>query len=255
MTQEFQAQRAKLQSELSSLALAGADTSKVRDKLAKLDEREQATRDAEAAAIEAARQDRLADARSAADRRVAEITERLEADGHELTDSDRARLAATCQHSAELFAELGLVRDARSVAARKISEIAGRIGLLEDRRGAIAELSSAGQSTDRDLLELRGLELDAETLRAAKADAQAQFDAIVEPADKVELRRRTEAEIAAFERDIQVRSISASIAAQEAELLGDIQRLVQAAGARIPAEVYHRTPAFDLFVRTGQIRA
>ncbi|TAI60430.1 hypothetical protein [Bradyrhizobium sp. Leo170] len=254
MSNEFQVERAKLQSELTTLAMVGADTNRVRDKLAKLDEREQATRDAEAAAIDTARQDRLLDAAAAAERRCGEIVERLTAAGHELTDGDRQKLAGACGKSAELFVEVGMVRDARSVAAQKISQIAERIGLLEDRRAAIADLRSADQSTDRDLLELRGIELDLETLRAAKADALARLDAIVEPASAVELRQRVEGEIAALERDVVVRSISASIATQEAELLESIKRLVEITGAKTPGSVYRRTPEWDWFCRTGALK-
>lgn len=255
MSNEFQVERAKLQSELTSLAMTGADTSRLRDKLAKLDQREQATRDAEAAAIEAARQDRLLDAAAAAERRCGEIVERLMATGHELTDGDRQKIAALCKQSADLFVEVGLTRDARSAAAKKIGDIASRIGLLEDRRSAITELRLTGQACDRDLIEFNAVSLDLETLVAAKAQAQAQFDAIVEPAGISELRQRVEGEIAALERDLAARSISASIAAQEAELLKNIKRLVEVAGAKTPGSVYRMSPQLDWFVRTGQIKA
>ncbi len=227
---------------------------RVRDKLAKLDEREQSARSLEATAIEAARQARLLDAAAVAERRCGEIVERLAASGHELTESDRQHIAALCRKSSELFAEIGLVRDARSAAAQMISQIAGRIGLLDDRRTAIAELRSAGQSTDRDLLELRGLELDLETLAAAKAEAQAKLDAIEEPAGTTEHRQRIEGEIVALERELAVRRISATIAAQEAEFLANVRLLVEVAGARIPGDVYRRTPAFDWFIRTGALK-
>ncbi|WP_238914239.1 hypothetical protein [Achromobacter insolitus] len=255
MSNEFQVERAKLKSELAAIALAGGDTGRVRDRLAKLDEREQEVRDAEAAAVEAARRDRLADAAASAEARVAEIAERVQASGHELTDGDRQKIAALCRRSAELFAEIGMTRDARSAVAQKVSQIAGRVSLLDERRTAIAELRSTGQSTDRDLLELRGLELDAETLRAAKAEAQAQLDAIVEPAGTSELRQRVEGEIAAFERDLAVRSISASITALEAELLEGVRRLVEVSCAKRPGDVYRMGPQLDWFVRTGQIKA
>jgi hypothetical protein len=254
MSNEFQIERARLQAELTALALVGGGTDKVRAKLAKLDEREQQARNAEAAAVEAARQDRLADAAASAECRVAEICERLTAGGNEVTDADRTRLGAMCQQSAAQFAEIGAVRDARSAVAQRIGQIASRISLLEDRRGAIAELRASGQSNDRDLIEIRGLELDLETLRAAKAEAQAELDAIAEPAGAAELRQRAERDIAALERDIAARAIASRIAEQEATLLDSIKQLVAVSGAKIPGDVYRRTPGLDWFIRTGALK-
>lgn len=254
MQNEFSAERSKLRGELTALAMTGADTAKVRARLAKLDEREQQARDAEAAVVEAARQDRLADAAASAEHRIAEICQRLTASGNEVTDADRTRFDAMCRQSAAWFAEVGATRDARSAVAQRVSQIAGRISLLEDRRGAIAELRASDQSNDRDLIELRGLELDLETLRAAKAEAQAEFDAIVEPAQAVELRQRAERDIAVLERDIAVRSIAARIAAQEAALLDSIKQLVEISGVVRPWDAYRPTPAWDWFVRTGALK-
>lgn len=44
MQNDFESQRAALQAELTAVALAGGDTGRIREKITKLDEREQAAR-------------------------------------------------------------------------------------------------------------------------------------------------------------------------------------------------------------------
>ncbi|HEF4739714.1 hypothetical protein KTD19_12490 [Burkholderia multivorans] len=251
MDTDFQAQRAVLKAELTAIALAGGDTAKVRDKLAKLDAREQSAREAEAAAQAAERNRRLIEAAERGAQLGAEAVARLVSEGFAVSEFDAQQFDTLGRTVAHLEAELGLLSDARAAALEQVQRVETRITALEERSQALTGLRLTGQAVERDLNELVAIEKDVATLREALAAAQAKANAVQIPDDMLRQRQRAVEGIAEYERSIAVRSLRDQVALAEAELLASIRKLVAVSGAAHPSHVYTRSVELDRFLRLG----
>lgn len=246
---DIDARRAALQAELSVIALAGGNTAPVREKLAKLDAREQEARAAEAARREADRAQRLRDAREHGARLGADAVARLVAAGHEVTEPEEQHLVTLGQGIGMAEVELRLAHEAHAAATERVQGIRSRLSLLEERSRALSGLRITGQAGERDIAEATLIEKDLQTLRDLLSSACASADAVRVPADIGQRRQNAMNELASSEKAITVRSMQAKVAHAERELLERIRQLVSVSGATHPSNVYRRGQPLDRFFR------
>ncbi|WP_186138315.1 hypothetical protein [Burkholderia gladioli] len=253
MTNEFDAERARLAAELTQLALAGSNTAKVREKLAALDEREQAARDAEQAAAAERRKEREMEAVRAASVLATEAAFRLTDAGYEVGPNDAEQLALMAAAVTRNDADIAEAEAGRAAAFRAAMDIATRIDLLNARAAALQELRLTGQATPRDLAEAETIRADLAVLEAAYARAETAAQAITVPSHMLEHRQRALGALHAFEASIARRILEQRVADAENAFLDAVRALLVGTGAHAAAGTYRRGAAFDAFVRYGAL--
>jgi hypothetical protein len=253
MSNEFQAQRAVLNAELTALALSGADTSKCRDKLTKLDARVQEARDAELAVSAAERTQRNEDAATRGTMLGAAAIARLVDAGFSPTELDADQLAMLGQEAVRFDADIEAAEDVRAVAFAEVERISDRIEVLKAHSAALTDLRLTGQGTPRDLSEFIAVERDIETLQAALGQANARASTVKLPNDVIQRRQRALEALDVHTASIVTRCLRERIQAAEHAYLDSVRALLAATGARATAGTYVRGQEFDRFVRYGAL--
>ncbi len=180
--ENFEALRAALNAELTQAALTGGDSSKIRAKLAQLDSREAAERQAQVQR-DAAAQQQLADEATARGAELgAAAVERLQARGFDVQDASANQLAILGRTVAQREASIRTAEDGHTFAHGKVQQIAERLQALSARADALAALRLTGQATERDNSEAALIERDLSVLRIAHQEAQAAALAAQVPA-------------------------------------------------------------------------
>ncbi|WP_407122175.1 hypothetical protein [Bradyrhizobium sp. STM 3561] len=250
---EFEAQRAILNAELTAVALAGGDTSKVRKKLHALDDREQAARDSDNAAREAERRQRMEVAADVGLQRAMAAIERIQAQGYGVAEHEVQSLRDQYIAIARLDAEIATADEARIAASERAQHIEGRIELLQARADALSGLRLTGQASERDLTESNMVAQDIVTLKEALEDAQATAAATRIPADLLARRAEEWTRAGATEVAIIQRGIRARLADVEAEYLDLVGKLVGVTGASHPTACWQPGAGLSWLMRTGAL--
>lgn len=249
MNTEFEAQRAALMAELTQIALAGGDTGRTREKLAKLNDREQSARADVSKRCEAERSLRLLAAAEQGTKIGTEAAARLAIAGHEINETDTKQFEHLGRVVANVDAELSLASDAHVAAQDRVRQVEARIAAMDERSRALSALRVTGQAAERDQNEAVMIEKDLQTLRDLLASATSSAVAACVPAELQNRRQTALDAIAAHERTIILRSLREKVARTEVELLAGIRELIAVSGARHPGEVYQRNPQLDRFFR------
>jgi len=252
-TEDFEAQRALLNDELTKIALTGGSTAKTREKLSALGEREQAAREAEQAVVAEQRKQREFDAIATAAELSAAALLRLTDAGYEVGPNDAERLAMIASDVVRYDPVIGEAEAARDEAYRAAALVSTRIQLLNDRASALQDLRLTGQSTPRDLAEAETVARDLETLQAAYSRADAEARAAKVPADMLAHRQRAMQVLQAAEKGIAEHILDQRIQDAENAVLDAVRARVAFAGVRSAVGLYRRSASFDAFVRFGAL--
>jgi len=253
INEDFEAARAILNAELTQLAMAGSDTARVREKLAKLGAREQAERDAEqAAALEARKALDLEAVRKASELASAAIY-RLQDAGVPLSEHDVQQVTLLSRGVVLYDPEIASIESVRNSAFEEAQHCAGRLALLQERANALQGLRMTGQGTQRDLAEAATIERDIDTLRAAFATSEAKFSASQVPEELIQMRQRAMSEFSAHERQLAIRTLHENVRAAEEAFLDAVRALMAGTGSKSPVGVYKRSAEFDKFLRYGAL--
>jgi hypothetical protein len=251
--EDFNAERAKLNDELTKTALLGGDTKKVRERLTSLGAREQAEREAQQAAITEARKQLEADAVRTASAMATDMVLRLEDAGFAASNGDAEHIAILAAAVARHDVEIALASAERDAAYGVATAYATRIQLLSDRAAALQQLRLTEQSGARDLIEADAIARDLETLGAAYKAAYAVAIASHVPANLLKQKQDAMAQFAKFEGEVRKRILWERARAAEVAYLNSIREVCTEAGARGPAGLYVRSQEFDRFLRTNQL--
>ncbi|CAB3753015.1 hypothetical protein [Paraburkholderia solisilvae] len=256
-TENFDAQRALLNDELTAIALAGGNTSKTREKLAALDKREQAAQEAEQASAQAAadeqrRQFEMEAVRAASELATAALL-RLTDAGFEVGENDAKNLALAAHDVVRFDADIAEVKTARHAAYQAAMNIATRIDLLNARANALQQLRLTDQAVPRDAAESETIRADLMVLNAAYGHADAAAQAVTVPAHMIENRPRALQKMQALEIEIRKRIVWERARAAELAYMDAIRAVCAESGSRGPAGLYMRSTEFDRFLRTNQL--
>ncbi|WP_454764439.1 hypothetical protein [Cupriavidus campinensis] len=249
----YEAQRAAILADITSAALTGAPTDKLRRRLADLDAREQAEREAQEAAHRAAAAERAQVAVDDGLARAESAVARLAAMGHQPTEEEERRLRDAYCDLAEAQANVDTHHERRAELAAAVTVIENRIQLLRDRAQALSALRLAGAASERDQAESYTVERDLETLETALTEARAHVEAARIPSDLLQRRDRLTAAAAQAEVAVSSRFLTEQVAAYEALMLDAIRALVRVTGAARPGDVYRMSDGLSWFIRTGAL--
>ncbi|WP_175761891.1 hypothetical protein [Burkholderia ambifaria] len=252
-TTKFDEERATLNAELTAIALAGGNTDSVRDKLAKLEQREA---DARYAAQDAYRERvkarELESVREASEMATAAVFRISEA-GFTPSDADAERLALLARDVVRHDTQISLAQEARDEAFAHAMTIATRLKLMTDRQQSLQDLRLSGVATPRDTAEAAMLVQDIATVNEAYVRAHATAIATMVPADLVEYRKRAMAAFLDAERVIVNRMHDERIEGAEHAILDAVRAKAAFAGVRTAAGLHKRSLAFDQYVRYGAL--
>lgn len=240
--EDFQAQRAAINADLTQAALVGGDTTKIRAKLAQLEAREEAERQAQAQR-DAAAQQQIADEAAARGAELgAAAVQRLQARGFEVPESSAQQL---CALGRSVALKEGIVRaaeDEHIFANGKAQQIADRIQALTERADALAQLRMTGQSTGRDNDEAALLERDLAVLRTAHQAAQAAAQAAQVPAAAREALHGAQDDLRRAEDQLAIEALRQRTKDAESAFLDSLRELMAATNAGYISQVFAVNP-------------
>lgn len=251
--EDFQAQRAAINAALTEAALVGGDTGKIRTKLAQLEAREAAERQAQAQR-DAAAQQQLADEAAARGAELgAAAVERLQARGFDVQDVSASQLAMLGRTVAQREAAIRAAEDGHTFAHGKVQQIAERIQALSARADALAALRLSGQSTERDNNEAALLERDMAVLRNAHQEAQAAALAAQVPAAARHAQQVAQDAFNHFEAGLALDALRTRTKAAESAFLNSLQELMLATGTRHVTQAFACNPQLQRVVNFGSL--
>ena len=239
---DFQAQRAAINAELTHAALTGGDTNKIRAKLAQLEAREAAERQAQAQRQAAAQQQLEAEAAERGAELGAAAVERLQARGIDVQESSATQLSMLGRTVALREAAIRAAEDEHTFACGKTQQIAERIQALTARANALAELRLTGQSTERDGNEAALIESDLGVLRNAQQAAQAAVQAAQVPPEARNALSVAQEAFSNYEAQLALMALRERAKAQEAAFLSTIAELMAATGTRHVSQAFTCNP-------------
>jgi hypothetical protein len=262
--QSINAEMSGVQQQLNAAVLANVDTTKLRRKLAGLQddlrtaqEKERADRQADATREAAAAVETAASiAAEAVDRintKLAEINVT-----HRVTTDD-ARITAIAHGIAVALQAHSKVASRIDEAHAAVERIEKRVSACVARRQAITAARLEGKSNDREAAEYMALGADIDALNAMLLPAQADLSRIDSSEGKAELNR-VRAELGQLEGSILIDAANAHVAEIEESLLTAIGTLYNVARAHDPRSastvrsVYRMNERLDFFFRTGVLR-
>lgn len=250
---DFQAQRAAINAELTHAALTGGDTNKIRTKLAQLEAREATERQAQAQR-DAAAQQQLADEAVARGTELgAAAVERLQARGFDVQESSASQLAMLGRTVAQREASIRTAEDGHTFAHGKVQQIAERIQALSARADALAALRLTGQATERDANEAALIERDLSVLRIAHQEAQTAALAAQVPAGARQALQVAQEAFNHFEAGLALDALRTRTKEAENAFLSSLQELMAAMGTRHVSQAFACNPQLQRVVNFGSL--
>lgn len=249
----YEAKRAAIVADITSAALTGAPTDKLRKKLADLDADHEAELAAQDAALRAAAGERHEAAVEDGLTRAKSAVARLTAVGHQPTEHEERRLRDAYVNLAEAQSNIDAHKERRAALDDAVSVIESRIELLRDRAKALSNLRLTGAASERDQAESFTVERDIATLEIALIEASELAEAVRIPSDLLERRDRLATTAAQAEVAVSIRFLTEQVATYEVLMLDAIRALVRVTGATRPGDVYRMSDGLSWFVRTGAL--
>lgn len=240
--ESFEAQRAALNAELTQAALTGGDTTKIRAKLAQLDAREAAERQAKAQRYAAEQQQLADDAAERGKELGVEAVQRLQARGFDVPESSASQLAMLGRTVALKEAAIRAAEDEHIFANGKAQQVAERIQALSARADALAALRMTGQSTERDNNEAALIERDLSVLRNAYQQAQAAALAAQVPAVAREALQVAQDAFSRFEEQLAIDALRTRTKDAESAFLESLRELMAATNASYVSQAFTCNP-------------
>lgn len=240
--ENFEALRAALNADLTQAALTGGDTAKIRAKLAQLDAREEAERQAQAKRY-VAEQQQLADEATERGKELgAASMQRLQARGFDVPERSASQLGMLGRTVALKEVAIRAAEDEHIFANGKVQQIAERIQALSARADALAALRMAGQSTERDNNEAALIERDLSVLRNAYQEAQAATLAAQVPAAARKALQVVQDAFSHFEVGLMLDALRTRTKDAESAFLDNLRELMAATNASYVSQAFTCNP-------------
>lgn len=251
--ENFEAQRAALNADLTQAALTGGDTTKIRAKLAQLDAREEAERQAQAQRYAAAQQQLADDAAAHGTALGAAAVERLQARGFDVQEASASQLAMLGRTVAQREASIRTAEDGHTFAHGKVQQISERIQVLSARADALAALRLSGQATERDANEAALIERDLSVLRIAHKEAQTAALAAQVPEGARQALQVAHEAFSHFEAGLALDALRTRTKDAESAFLSSLQELMAAMGTRHVSQAFGCNPQLQRVVNFGSL--